>query len=97
MEAVRLKWAAAASSPPRVFNAVDVWHHCAQMARRFMRGWGANLGAAVRLQKAELLEQIQTLDLASDSVGLTTEEWLQRYALENSLMGIFKSKEAFWR
>ena len=83
--------------PPRIFCAVDVWHHCAQMARRFMRGWGANLGAALRLHKTELLGQIQSLDQASDSVGLSAEEWLQRYALEHSLMGIYKSEEAFWR
>ncbi|KAM0867146.1 hypothetical protein ACQ4PT_042150 [Festuca glaucescens] len=47
-EAVGCKWERAADSPPRVFNAVDVWHHCAKIARQFMRGWGANLGAEVR-------------------------------------------------
>ncbi|XP_071682993.1 uncharacterized protein [Lolium perenne] len=38
VEAVCVKWEAVATSPPRVFNAVDVWHHCAKMARQFMRG-----------------------------------------------------------
>ena len=30
-------------------------------------------------------------------MGLTAEEWLQRYTLEESLMGIYKSEETFWR
>ena len=58
VEAVRLKWAVAAAHPSRVFNAVDVWHHCALMAYQFMRGWGANLGAELRRRKASLLEEI---------------------------------------
>ena len=67
------------------------------MARQFMRGWGANLGADLRRRKSSLLGEIQTLDLATDSVGLTAEEWLQRYALEHSLMEIYKGEELFWR
>ena len=54
VEEVHLKWEVVVASPPRVFNAVDVWHHCAKMARQFMRGWGANLGADIR-QKDSLL------------------------------------------
>jgi hypothetical protein len=93
VEAVQSKWVAAAASPPCVFYAVDVWHHCAKMIHQFMRGWGANLGAALRLQKGNILSEIQTLDLMSDSVGLTAEEWAHRYALETSLMEIYKGEE----
>jgi hypothetical protein len=97
VEAVNLKWEAARISTPRVFNAVDVWHHCAKMSRQFMRGWGANLGAELRQSKAIILARIHDLDAASDSVGLSAEEWLQRYALEASLMEIYKGEEVFWR
>nr|XP_051221930.1 uncharacterized protein LOC127340196 [Lolium perenne] len=97
VEAVGLRWLQAASSPPWVFNAVDVWHHCAKLARQFMRGWGANLGADLRLRKSSLLEQIQALDRVADADGLDAEEWLQRYALEHSLMEIYKGEEVFWR
>jgi hypothetical protein len=97
VEAVQSKWVAAAASPPCVFYAVDVWHHCAKMIHQFMRGWGANLGAALRLQKGNILSEIQTLDLVSDSMGLTAEEWTHRYALETSLMEIYKGEESFWR
>jgi hypothetical protein len=62
-----------------------------------MRGWGTNLGAALHLQKGHILSEIQALDLASDSVGLIAEEWTHRYALENSLMEIYKGEESFWR
>ena len=72
--------------PPCVYNDVDVWHHCAQLAWQFMRGWGANLGAKIRQKKSSILGEIQLLDQAADSVGLTAEEWLQWYALENTLM-----------
>ncbi|KAK1618982.1 hypothetical protein QYE76_024499 [Lolium multiflorum] len=97
VEAVGYKWERAAESPPRVFNAVDVWHHCTKMARQFMRGWGANLGAEVRLKKDLLLRQIQELDRAADEEGLAAEEWLQRFALEHSLMEIYRGEEVFWR
>jgi hypothetical protein len=62
-----------------------------------MHGWGANLVAALRLYKGNILSEIQTLDLVSDSVGLTAEEWTHRYALETSLMEIYKGEESFWR
>jgi hypothetical protein len=32
----------------------------------------------------------------SNSVGLSAEEWLQWYALEASLMEIYKGEEEFW-
>jgi hypothetical protein len=66
------------------------------MIHQFMRGWGANLGAALRLQKGNILSEIETLDLMLDSVGLTTKEWTHRYALETSLMEIYKDEELFW-
>jgi hypothetical protein len=44
-----------------------------------------------------ILCRIQGLDAASNSVGLSAEEWLQRYALEASLMQIYKGEEVFWR
>jgi hypothetical protein len=62
VEAVNLKWEAARTSTPRVFNAVDVWHHCAKMSRQFMWGWGANLGAELRQRKGLILGRIQDLD-----------------------------------
>jgi hypothetical protein len=62
-----------------------------------MRGWGANVGASTRLQKAALLEEIQALDRAADLVGLSADEWAHRYALETSLVEIFKGEELFWR
>lgn len=97
VEAVQAKWVAAATSPPRVFNAVDVWHHCAKLARQFMRGWGANLGAALRLQKGNILSEIQALDHEAVLVGLSAEGWSHRYTLETSLMEIYKGEETFWR
>jgi hypothetical protein len=97
VETVNLKWEATASSPPRVYNAVDVWHHCAKMVHQFMRGWGANVGAELHQKKGLLLMEIKNLDAMSDSVGLSAEEWLQWYALEASLMEIYKGEEEFWR
>jgi hypothetical protein len=76
VEAVNLKWEAARISTPRVFNAVDVWHHCAKMSHQFMWGWGANLGAELWQSKTIILGRIQALDAASDSVGLSADEWL---------------------
>jgi mannosylglycoprotein endo-beta-mannosidase len=62
-----------------------------------MRGWGANVGAELRQKKGLLLMEIKNLDSRSDSVGLSAEEWLQRYALEDSLVEIYEGEEVFWR
>jgi hypothetical protein len=97
VEAVNLKWEAAASSTPYVYNAVDVWNHCPKMARQFMRGWGANVGAELCHKKGLLLTEIKNLDAMLDSVGLSAEEWHQRYDLEASLMEIYKGEEVFWQ
>jgi hypothetical protein len=95
VEAVSLKWEAAASSPPRVYNAMDVWHHCAMMVHQFMQGWGVNVGAELQQKTGLLLMEIKNLDIRLDFVGLSAEEWLQRYALEDSLMEIYKGEEVF--
>jgi hypothetical protein len=95
VEAVQLKLAGAAASPSCVFSVVDVSHHCAKNSWQFMRGWEANVGAEMRLLKGEILGQIQAQDVASSLLGLTTEEWLQRYAIEASLMEIYKGEDFF--
>ncbi|KAE8767479.1 putative NOT transcription complex subunit VIP2 [Hordeum vulgare] len=96
-ELVRDHWREAASSPPRVFCAVDVWHHCAKLARQTMKGWGTNLGADLRARKGALLDQIKVLDDLVDGPGLSPDDWIRRYSLEASLMDILKSEELFWQ
>ena len=39
-----------------------------------MKGWGANIGRDLRLQKASLLEEIRALDLRADIAGISAEE-----------------------
>ncbi|KAE8816186.1 hypothetical protein D1007_06305 [Hordeum vulgare] len=96
-ELVRDRWHLAAASPPRVFCAVDVWQHCAKMARQAMKGWGANLGADLRARKGALLGQIKTLDDLADGSGLSRDDWTRRYSLDAELMDIFRSEELFWQ
>ncbi|KAE8787175.1 hypothetical protein D1007_38952 [Hordeum vulgare] len=96
-ELVRDRWHRAAASPPRVYCAVDIWHHCAKMARQAMKGWGANLGADLRARKGALLGQIKTLDDLADGTGLSPDYWIRRYSLDAELMGIFSSEELFWQ
>uniref|UniRef100_A0A453SB00 Uncharacterized protein n=1 Tax=Aegilops tauschii subsp. strangulata TaxID=200361 RepID=A0A453SB00_AEGTS len=95
-ELVRDRWLEAVVSPPRVFCAVDVWHHCAKMACQAMKGWGANLGADLRARKGDLLDQIKVLDGLADGPGLSPDDWIRRYSLEASLMDIYKSEQLFW-
>ncbi|KAE8766271.1 hypothetical protein D1007_62561 [Hordeum vulgare] len=96
-ELVRDRWHRAAASPPRVYCAVDIWHHCAKMARQAMKGWGANLGADLRARKGALLGQIKTLDDLADGTGLSPNDWIRRYSFDDELMGIFSSEELFWQ
>ena len=62
-----------------------------------MKGWGANIGRDLRIQKASLLEEIRDLDLRADISGISAEEWMHRYNLEDSLMEIYSKEEEFWR
>ena len=91
---VRDRWVEAAASPPRYFCDTDIWHHYTKVARQFMRGWGANLGAELRARKGD---QIKAFDEEADAAGLSADDWLQQYALESSLMEIFKCEELFWQ
>lgn len=94
---VRQRWLEAAATPPRVYCATGIWHHCSHLTRQFMRGWGANLGEESRAPKASLLAQLKDLDAPDDSVGILADDWLRRYTLESSLMEIYKSEELFWQ
>ncbi|XP_020155056.1 uncharacterized protein [Aegilops tauschii subsp. strangulata] len=62
-----------------------------------MKGWGANLGRDLRERKKALLTAIQALDLRADTVGLSPDEWLSRYDLEDQLSIIYTDEEAYWR
>ena len=62
-----------------------------------MKGWGANLGCDLRERKKSLLSAILALDLRADSVGLSPDEWLSRYDLEDQLSVIYTDEEAYWR
>ncbi|XP_073360686.1 uncharacterized protein [Aegilops tauschii subsp. strangulata] len=95
-EAVRSRWLEARLASHRSISAVDDWHFCAKRARQFMKGWGANLGRDLRLRKKALLDSIQALDLRADSVGLSPDEWMQRYDLEDHLMVIYTDEEVYW-
>ena len=61
-----------------------------------MKGWGANIGRDLRVQKASLLEEIRAMDLRADISGISAEEWAHRYNLEESLMEIYSKEEEFW-
>ncbi|XP_073360311.1 uncharacterized protein [Aegilops tauschii subsp. strangulata] len=97
VEAVHGRWLEARLASNRSISAVDDWHFCAKRARQFMKGWGANLGRDLRLRKKALLDSIQALHLRADSVGLSPDEWMQRYDLEDQLMVIYTDEEAYWR
>uniref|UniRef100_A0A453R3X6 Reverse transcriptase domain-containing protein n=1 Tax=Aegilops tauschii subsp. strangulata TaxID=200361 RepID=A0A453R3X6_AEGTS len=96
-EAVRGRWLEAHLASHRSISAVDDWHFCAKRSRQFMKGWGANLGRDLHLRKKALLDSIQALDLRADTVGLSPDEWMQRYDLEDQLMVIYTDEEAYWR
>uniref|UniRef100_A0A453JHN6 Uncharacterized protein n=1 Tax=Aegilops tauschii subsp. strangulata TaxID=200361 RepID=A0A453JHN6_AEGTS len=44
-----------------------------------------------------LPDQIKVLYDLADGQGLSTDDWFRRYALEASLMDIYKSEELFWQ
>lgn len=56
---------------------------------------GANLGAELKARKGP--SRTRSLDVEVNTVGLSSNEWIHRYALEASLMEICKGEELFWR
>jgi hypothetical protein len=84
------------SSPMGVWrDKIDQWNLQIVGLRRFLRGWGANLGKQNKVAKANLLAQIQELDREADSAGLDEEEWAFHYHLEDQLMQILSSEEEY--
>ena len=61
-----------------------------------MKGWGANVGRDIRECKKALLESIETLDLRTDGVGLSAEEWMLIYDLKDKLIVIYIDEEEYW-
>lgn len=72
--AVKEHWDAARAKPHRAMSVLDEWHHLAKRSRQFMKGWGANVGHDLRIQKDTIQAEIQTLDLRVDGVGLSPDE-----------------------
>ncbi|KAE8774401.1 hypothetical protein D1007_53233 [Hordeum vulgare] len=68
-----------------------------QIARQFMKGWGANLVRNLRERKRGLLESIQALDIRAVSSGMSPDEWLLHYDLEDQLSVIYANEVAFSR
>jgi hypothetical protein len=65
---------------------VEVWQGLSAGLRRFLKGWSANLGSDKRKEKELILTQIQELDDRADSMGLSDDDWAQRYHLEELIV-----------
>ena len=74
------------SSNTRSFGPLDDWHYCSYNLRKFLRGWSRNRAAEDRRTKLFLEAQIASLDLATDTTGLSDDGWVVRYNLEAALM-----------
>ena len=92
--AVAARWREAREAPHRSFSAVDSWHFCAKRSRQFMKGWGANLGRDLRERKKALLLAIQALDARAGTSGISPDEWMLRYDLEDQLSTIYADEAA---
>jgi hypothetical protein len=73
------------------------WTFGTIVLRRFANSCADNVGAELRQKKGLLLTEIKNLDSRSDFEGLSAEEWLWWYALEDSLLEIYRGEEVFWR
>ncbi|KAE8802764.1 putative NOT transcription complex subunit VIP2 [Hordeum vulgare] len=51
----------------------------------------------MRERKKSILGAIEALDLRADSVGISPDEWMLRYDLEDQLSTIYTNEEAYWR
>jgi hypothetical protein len=63
--------------------SIDRWYCIARGLRKFLKGWGANLGKERREFRQGLLQQVAALDATADATGLDEEGWDLRYHLED--------------
>ena len=61
----------------------------AKLDRQFTNRWGANLGQDLRERKKALLAAIQALDARAGTSGISPDEWMLRYDLEDQLSTIY--------
>lgn len=72
---------------------LDYWKMCIINLRQFCRGWGRNWDTETRKSKQVLIEKIKKLDNKAEQMGLSEEEWEDRYGLERSLEQIYAYEE----
>ncbi|KAE8821864.1 hypothetical protein D1007_00055 [Hordeum vulgare] len=95
IDVVREHSMSARAETHRAMFVMDEWNHLAKRFKRFMKGWGVNVGRDLRVLKSSLLAQIQALDLWSDDTGLSSDDWALRYSLKDSLMDIYSKVEDY--
>ena len=78
-------------------NILDHWHDVSCKLRKFLRGWGANVGGDVQKKKEAILMNIKAIDSESDQHDISAEKWDERHKLEAELMSIYQQEELFWR
>lgn len=91
------KISALLSANRRSFGPMDDWHHCSYSLRKFLHGWACNHAAEERREKASLTNQISALDSLADGLGLSDQEWVLRFSLEDSLVQLHRQAEIYWR
>ena len=70
-------------------NVVDRWHKKTMYFRRLARGWNANLEAALRKWKKDLMEEYDILDIKSETQQLSELE-------KSRLDFILRELNSFW-
>lgn len=76
---------------------LDHWKCQGTVLRRKMRGWSMNNISNLRRTKEKLLSQIQKIDTEADMRQLNSDEWAQRYQLEDELSKIYLEEEIYWQ
>jgi exonuclease III len=85
-ELVRGKIGSAVLAAGTQRSSIDLWQHITRGLRKFLKGWGANLGRERRLFREDLVNRIQELDAKTDADGLDEVGWALRYSLEDQII-----------
>ena len=91
------KWGALFQARVACRDPIDLWQLLSAGLRRFLKGWGANLGRESRQRKALLLADIQELDRLADLIDIDEDGWALRYHLQDQMVHLFHLKEEYWR
>jgi hypothetical protein len=73
------------------------WKEMKKSMRQLNKGMGANMDGEMKREREMLLRKIKIMDNKAKLMGLSEEDWGERYKMEGQLEDIFAYEEQVWQ